>query len=145
MTPRRIIIFGMLVTMASAALWDGPVGNGAARFTAETETIARLNLEYYELDDQVVAFMQRDPVTRRLWLAGKADDFQQRELKRILDGIPAVGDVQWWRPGGGTVKGDILLPLLLEVELAALAAFAFGLMLTYLVALRRRATAWSRF
>lgn len=135
---------GMLVTMGAAALWHGPIGNGATRFTAETETIARLNLEYYEMDDQVVAMMQRGPVTRRLWLAGTADDFQQRELKRILDGIPAVGDVQWWRPGGGTVKGEPLLPLIFEVELAALTAFAFGLMLTYLVALRRRATAWSR-
>ncbi|MBB3764582.1 hypothetical protein [Sphingomicrobium lutaoense] len=140
----RPAILGIAIVMAFAALWHGPLGNAAQRFTAETETIARLNLEYYEMDGQVAVAMERAPLTRRLWLTGRADDFQRSELVRILDGIPAVGDVQWWRPEGGTVRGDPLLPLIVEVELAALAGFGFGMIVAFLVALRRRAIRWSK-
>lgn len=143
MSPRTIIIAGIAVVMAAAALWHGPVGNAAQRFTAETETIARLNLEYYEMDADVAVAMQRGPTTRRLWLTGRADDFQREELARLLDFIPGVSDVQWWRPEGGTVRGEPLLPMIIEVELAALASFGLGIVLSYLVALRRRATRWS--
>ena len=35
-----------------------------------------------------------------------------------------------------------MMPLLLEVELMALASFAFGMLLAYLVVLRRRNRRW---
>ncbi|WP_260482777.1 hypothetical protein [Sphingomicrobium flavum] len=143
MTPRRIIIIGIAVVMATAALWHGPVGRAGERFTTETETIAQLNLIAYEMEKDVAVAMERGPMTRRLWLTGRADDFQREELARLLDYIPAVADVQWWSPEGGTVKGEPLLPMIIEVELAALAGFGLGMVLSFLVALRRRATRWS--
>lgn len=139
MRPRTIVLAGLAATAAMAALWHGPVGNGAARLTAQTEARAQFTLEIYEMDRQVRAVMQREPVTRRLWLVGTGDDFQQRELKLLLDRLPAVGDVQWWREGGGTVQGEPVLPLIAEVELAALASFALGIMIAYFHALRRHA------
>lgn len=37
------------------------------------------------------------------------------------------------------------MPLLMEAELLALAGFSVGLLLAYLVELRRRARRWNRF
>lgn len=143
MNKRGTIMAGLIAAMAAAAIWHGPVGT-ADRFAEERETIARLNLEYYEMDPQVAVAMQRGPLTRRLWLTGRADDFQRSELVRILDGIPAVADVQWWRPEGGSLRGEPVLPLIVEVELAAIAGFGFGMIVAFLVALRRRATRWNK-
>lgn len=137
MRPRTAVFAGIAATFAFAAAWHGPVGGAGARIAAEGEELTRLNLEYYEMD-QVSGWMQRGPLTRRIWLAGEADTFQRQELQRILRGLPQVSDVQWYRDGGGTVRAPIVLPLVFEAELAALSSFAIGFILTYLVALRRR-------
>lgn len=137
MTPRTSVFAGIAATFAVAALWHGPVGNAGARTLAENEALTRANLDYYDMDF-VDGWMQRGPLTRRIWLTGPADDFQQTELVRIIEGIPNVSDVQWWRDDRETVRAEIILPLVVEAELAALSAFAIGFILTYLVARRRR-------
>lgn len=138
MKARTPVFAGIAATFAFAALWHGPLGNAGARVAAEAQALTRLNLDYYKMDE-IDGWMQQAPLTRRIWLAGPANDFQEAELIRILEGIPNVSDVQWWREGGGEVEAEIVLPLVVEAELAALTSFAFGFLLTYLVALRRRA------
>lgn len=138
MTPRRAVFAGLAATIAVAALWHGPVGGAGARMASETEALARVNLDYYDMQ-AIDAWVERAPLTRRLWLAGPANDFQQAELSRILGGLPLVSDVQWWREGGGSVEAPIVLPLVVEAELAAIGSFAIGFLLSILVAMRRRA------
>lgn len=138
MTPRTAVFAGIAATFAFAALWHGPLGNAGARVMVENETLVRLNLDHYEMDF-VDGWMEREPLTRRVWLTGPADDFQRSELVRILEGLPNVSDVQWWREDQDKVRAEIVLPLVVEAELAALTSFAFGFILTYLVARRRRA------
>lgn len=137
MTPRTSVFAGIAATFAFAALWHGPVGNAGVRLAAEAEELVRLNLEHYEME-QVSGWMQREPLTRRVWLTGEADDFQRSELVRLFETLDHVSDVQWWRDDRETVRAEIVLPLVVEAELAALSAFAIGFILTYLVARRRR-------
>jgi hypothetical protein len=80
---------------------------------------------------QLQAHVQRSPLARTVILSGPADDFQRRELARIMEVVPGVANARWNNGRSG-------LPLLAEVELAALAGFGFGLLLAYLLELRRR-------
>ena len=137
--PRTLFIAGFALVLALAALWHGPLGNGAARYVAYTENVANEALVLYEMDQQVAVMNAREPVQRRLWLAGTADDFQREQLVLLLDQVPSIGDVNWWSEGGGTVRGEPMLPMIVEIELAALAAYIFGIMLAYFHALRRHA------
>lgn len=139
LAPRTLFFAGFAFVLALAALWHGPLGNGAARYVAYTESIGNQALVNWEMDGQVAVMTARDPVERRLWLAGTADDFQREQLGLILDQVPSIGDVNWWSEDGGTVRGEPMLPMIVEIELAALAAYAFGIMLAYLHALRRHA------
>lgn len=139
LAPRTLFIGGFALVLSLAALWHGPLGNGAARYVAYTESIANQALASYEMDGQVAVMNARSPVQRRLWLAGTADDFQREQLVLILDQVPSIGDVNWWSEEGGTVRGEPMLPMIVEIELAALAAYALGIMLAYVQALRRHA------
>lgn len=123
------LLAGAAASLAAAALWQGPLGGGN-RLAAEIEGTARTTLEYYEMP-QVSARLHRDPLTRRLLLAGPADDFQREELVRILREIPGVNSVSWRRSGGG-------LPLLAESFVICLIGFLLGALLAYGVGLRRR-------
>ena len=137
MKSRIVLLVSVALVVLSAALWHGPVGGAAVRYTLDTEQLVRANLEYYEMEE-ITPFMQRGPLTRRLWLAGEADDFQRPELKRIFSGLDSVGDVQWISDDGDDVKGAPLLPMIVEVELAGLAAFGVGLLFGYFAFHRRR-------
>jgi hypothetical protein len=64
-------------------------------------------------------------------LAGTADDFQRSELVRIMGAVPGVSSASWSAERGG-------LPLIAEGTIASLAGFLVGLLLAYLVELRRR-------
>lgn len=120
---------GVLAAIAAAALWHGPLG-AADQFSRRVERGARQALDYYEMT-QVTAQLQRNPLSRRLILAGKADDFQHGELVRVLDQLPGVSSVSWSGGRGG-------LPLIAEAALIAIAGFLFGMLLAYLVELHRR-------
>jgi hypothetical protein len=126
---RRIVLAcGVALVLAAAALWHGPFG-AAHRLTAQVERDARLTLKNYEMT-QVRAELHHDPLTRRVLLTGRADDFQRGGLVRIIGSIPGVSSATWSDSGG--------TPLIAEGAGASLLGFLIGLVLAYLVELRRR-------
>ena len=133
----RLNAIGIALTLACGALWHGPLGAGD-RLAAHVEADARTTLVHYEMGG-VSAHMERAPLRRRLLMAGPADDFQRAELVRLMEQLPGVTEARW-----STRHEGPMLPLLVEAELLALAGFCFGLMLAYLVELRRRSHRWDR-
>jgi hypothetical protein len=123
------IVAGAALSLAAAALWHGPLG-AADRFTAQVAGSARLTLDNYGMT-MVTAHLHRDPLTRRLLLSGHADEFQRSELARILGTLPGVSSARWTPSGGGT-------PLIAEAAALGALGFLLGLLLAYLVELRRR-------
>lgn len=126
---RLALIGGFILSFAAAGLWHGPLG-AADRFAATVERAARATLDNYEMT-QVAAHLHRGPLTRRLILSGPADDFQSSELVRIMSGLPGVSGARWSPQGGGP-------PLIAEGAAVAVLGFLLGLLLAYLVELRRR-------
>jgi hypothetical protein len=124
----RILAIGLAVAIGLAMLWHGPLG-AADRFATKVESDARLTLDNYEMW-KVTAHLHRGPLTRRLLLAGPANDLQQSELSRILGTLSGVSSARWSKAGG--------TPLILEGAGVALLGFLLGLLLAYLVELRRR-------
>jgi hypothetical protein len=123
------LLTGVLASLAAAAIWHGPLGAGE-RFSAQVDRTARQALVDYEIP-QVTAHLHRGPLSRRLLLAGHADDFQAAELVRIMSTLPGVSRAQWRSEPAGP-------PLLVEGLFAAVLGFLLGLLLAYLVELRRR-------
>ena len=126
---KMIVAIGLAASLASAALWHGPAG-AADAFSARVERSARVILDDWEMR-QVQARLGRGPLSRRLVLSGPADDFQRGELVRIMSEAPGVARATW-------SPGDRALPLIAEGVLTALVGYLLGLLLAYLVALRRR-------
>jgi hypothetical protein len=128
---RRVLALaiGAAVALIVAAAWHGPLGAGD-RLAAQIDRDARATLKYYEMD-QVSAHVHRGPLTRRVMLSGPADDFQRSELVRTMDTVPGAGSAGWSSTDGG-------VPLIAEAGIAALLGFLFGLLLAYLIELRRR-------
>jgi hypothetical protein len=120
---------GAAAAIAAAALWHGPL-DAADKLANTIERDVEATLTYYEMT-AVDVRLQRDPLTRTLALKGPADDFQRGELVRVLNTLPGVSDATW----SSSARG---LPLLVEGALAALAGYLAGLVLAYLVELRRR-------
>jgi len=120
---------GLVASLALAALWHGPLG-GADRFSAEVELGLQKTLVYYEMP-QVTAHLHHGPLTRRVLLAGPADDFQRSELVRLIDQVPGVASTSWSSDGAG-------IPLIAQGAGVAVLGFLLGLLLAYLVELRRR-------
>ena len=79
----------------------------------------------------MTARLHHGPLTRRLILAGPADEFQRSELVQIMGSLPGVSSARWSAEGGGP-------PLILEGIAIAVLGFLSGLLLAYLVELRRR-------
>ena len=115
--------------MLLAALWHGPLG-AADRFTSEVEGDARRALIHYEMP-QITAHLHHGPLTRALILSGRADDFQTTELARLFSQLPGVSRAQWTNSDAGA-------PLIVEAAGVSILGFLFGLLLAYLVELRRR-------
>ena len=123
------LAIGAALAIAAAGLWHGPLG-AADRLSTRVERGAHQALDYYEMT-KVTARLHRHPLSRQLTLAGPADDFQRGELVRVLDQLPGVSNVSWSNGSGG-------LPLIAEAALLAVIGFLVGLVLAYLVQLRRR-------
>ena len=124
-----VIMFGLIATLAWAALWHGPLG-AADRFAERVDHTSRATLDYYEMA-QVTGRLQRRPLSRDLMLSGPADDFQRGEIRRVLGDVPGVRSARWSPP-------RVRFPLLSEAAFAALAGFLAGLLLAYVVEARRR-------
>jgi len=123
------LAIGAAAALTAAALWHGPLG-AADRLTTRVERNARQVLDYYEMS-KVSAQLHRDPLTRTLVLSGPADDFQTSELVRVMSQLPGVGNARWTDKPGRP-------PLIAEAGTIAMLGFLFGLLLAYLVELRRR-------
>ena len=124
-----IIALGLAASIAAVALWHGPIG-AAGSYSARVERAARATLDDWEMS-QVEARLGRGPLSRQLILSGPADDFQRGELVRIMSELPGVGRATW-------SPEDRALPLIAEAALTALVGYLLGLLLAFLVALRRR-------
>lgn len=128
---------GIAAALLIAWIWHGPIGT-SDRFVSRVEGETRRVLADWEMPT-VRAVVARDPVKRTLILSGPADEFQRAELVRILNYVPGVGNVRW-----ANSPQTFTPPLLVEAELAALISFGIGLVLAYLLELRRRSRAqWS--
>lgn len=94
---RRLLLgAGSVAALVLAALWHGPGGAGDG-LSRTLERSARIALRKYEMD-RVSVRIEQEPLRRNLVLSGPADDFQQRELVRILGALPGVSSVRWDRP-----------------------------------------------
>jgi hypothetical protein len=124
-----LLAAGSLLSIAAAALWHGPFG-AAHRFTTGVERIARQALVDYDAPAGITAQVHHGPLTRDLILSGPANDFQRAEAARLLGQIPGVSRAVWTPRVG--------VPLIGEGAAVALAGFLLGLLLAYLVELRRR-------
>lgn len=120
---------GLVLSLGLAALWHGPFG-GAGGFEAKVQRDIQKTLVYYEMT-QVTGHLHHGPLTRHVNLSGAADDFQRESLVRFMNQIPGVRDTSWSSDEGG-------LPLIVEGFAVAVLGFLFGLLLAYLVELRRR-------
>jgi hypothetical protein len=119
---------GAVAMLGAALLWHGPLG-GAGRLVASIEPLARKTLVYYEMGE-VQAQLQRGLLSRKMLLSGPADDFQRREIVRIMSDIPGVSAASWTRGGG--------LPLILEGSVVGLLGYLVGCLLAYGASLHRR-------
>jgi hypothetical protein len=124
-----LLVIAAVLTLAGAAVWHGPLGAGD-RLASSVDAAARAALIDWEMP-QVQAHLHRGPLTRRLMLSGPADDFQRGQLVVILDQIPGVSRATWSSDAVGT-------PLIVEALLTSVMGFLAGLLLAYLVELRRR-------
>jgi hypothetical protein len=122
------LVAGLLLAAAGAALWHGPAG-AADRFSANVEKSAHDTVVAWEMG-QVQTHLHHGPITRRLDLSGTADDFQRSELVRILSDLPGVSRATW--------SGSAGMPLIVEALLVSALGFVVGLILAYVVELRRR-------
>ena len=126
----RLLGAGAVAMLAVVFLWHAPFG-GADRLAGKVEKIARDTLVYYEVP-QVQARLQRRPMTRKMLLSGPADEFQRREIIRIVTQIPGVASASWSRRGG--------IPLLAEGAVIGLLGYLLGCLLAYGASLHRRNT-----
>ena len=126
---KAFLLIGCAASLILAALWHGPLG-AANRFTAEVEREVRATLIYYRIP-QVSGHLHRKPLTRRIFLSGPADDFQRSELLGIVAELPGVESVTWSQHGAG-------VPLIIEGAGAGLLGFLLGLIIAYVLELRRR-------
>ena len=138
MTRNGILALGAAVTLAAVAIDAGPLGANRS-IANRIETFARQQLDHDEMS-AVTAKVADAPLRRRLLLAGPADDFQRAEMVGRMEALPGVSEARWNKR-----HGLFPLPMLIEAALMALAAYAAGAILSYLVALRRRANALDRY
>jgi len=133
---QRIIAFvaGAAAAIALTALWHGPLGAGD-RLATTLQTNVRNLLVAFEVP-QFRSEVERNPIRRTILLSGPADDFQRQLTVQVLNDTPGVAAARWTGTSGGSS-----LPVLAEVTLASLVAFGLGLLLSYLLELRRRSRA----
>jgi hypothetical protein len=121
-------IIGVLLAVGIAALWHGP-GGAADSFSLKVERTIREALVNNEIPE-VSGHLHRNPLSRRVMLSGPADDFQRREVVKLMHVVPGVESASW--------SGGEGVPLIAEGAAAAALGFLLGLLVAYLVELRRR-------
>ena len=131
--PRRwrltVVGIGLVLAIAASVVWHGPLG-AADRFTSRVERIARQVLVDFDAPAGMTVRIHHDPLTRQLVLSGPADNFQRDEAARLLSQIPGVSRAIW--------TPAIAIPLIGEGAIASVLGFLCGLLIAYLLELRRR-------
>ncbi len=133
----RTLAAALIVTLILAIAVHGPIGR-SDRFAAQVEREARAVLVRFEVGF-VDARLARGPLRRELQLSGPADDFQRRELVRMFSELRGVQSARWVTPAAAGSGWRFPLPLAIEIAVLALTGFAAGLIIAYLIDLRRRA------
>ena len=133
-----IVMLGLVAVIAIALLSSGPLG-AADRLTFLVERDARTTLTHYEMG-QVDASLERSPLRRRLVMVGPADDFQRTELVRMMEELPGVEEARW-----NHHRALLPLPLFMEAMLLAFVGYLVGLVLAYIVELRRRSHGYDQY
>ena len=129
---------GVAGLLAAVALWHGPLGGGD-RFARLIETAVAAELEWLEMS-AISGQLERSPLRRTLVLSGPANSFQQEGFFRALRPIRGLAALRWQDQRAS----EFVLPLLAEVTLLSLIAFALGLFFSFIVEIRRRVNAeWS--
>ena len=123
------LAIGAAAAIVIAVLWHGPFG-AADRYVAQVERTVRQTIVFNEIQ-WVTGHVHHGPLTRRVILSGRADDFQRSELARMIGELPGVSSAQWTPQPGG-------VPLIIEGAVIAILGFLFGLLVAYLRELRRR-------
>ena len=136
---RRILLAGLAAALVLCAFWHW--ATAANRFVAFVEQAGSAELRHQEMTT-VTAKLERGPLRRTFLLDGPADPFQRGELVRIMGSIPGAATARWSNPPLG---GRAILPLIAEAEIMAVIGFLFGLLLAYLLELRRRSNAQWRW
>ena len=137
MPPVLKAIIGLLVALAAAWIWHGPLGYGE-RLIGRLEMEARAKVAETELPGIVVS-LPRDPLARTARLSGPANALQREGLgsqKGVSDhvrDVEGISNVRWADEPGGRI-----VPLLLETWLLAALAYFIGLGLGWLLWGRRR-------
>ena len=130
---------GLLLALAVAWIWHGPLGHGD-RLIDRLEGEAKTEIAKAELPG-INVILSRDPLARAATLSGPANDLQREGLgsqKGVSDyvrDVDGISDVRWTDEPDSERR---IMPLLLEF--LALAAFAYliGLGLGWLLWGRRR-------
>lgn len=134
----KTLWLGLTALLAGVALWHGPLGGGS-RFAGLVEGAVAKELEWLEVPG-ITGRLERSPLSRTLVLAGAANDFQQEGFFRALRPVKGISKIRW----EGQQASGFTLPLLAEVTLLSLIAFALGLFFSFIVEIRRRVNAeWS--
>jgi hypothetical protein len=139
MPPILKAILGLLLTLAVAWIWHGPLGHGE-RLIGGLETQAREGVAKAELPGIAVR-LSRDPLARVATLSGPANDLQREGLgsqKGVSDyvrDVEGMSDVRWADEPDSDGK---VVPLLAETLALAAVAYLIGLGLGWLLWGRRR-------
>ena len=134
---RAALTAGVAITLTIALLWH--FAGTVDRFADRVETRARTLLVDFEMQ-AVAVTIDRHPLRRQVALAGPADDFQRGELVKLMELLPGISQAHWEQD-----RNSWPLPLVVEACLLSLFGFLLGLLLAYLVELRRRANAHWRW
>ncbi|MEO6434055.1 MAG: hypothetical protein ABIO29_08795 [Sphingomicrobium sp.] len=128
---QRNLAFGTagLAAIAGFLLWSGPFG-AADRFINAVETPIRQMLVHYEMS-QVRAELRHAPLRRQIFYRGPADEVQRTELVRMAEESPGIASATW----SPKVRA---IPIVVEGAAVALLGLLLGLLIAYLLDVRRR-------
>jgi hypothetical protein len=139
MPPVLKATIGLLLALAAAWIWHGPLGHGE-RLIDRLEAEAKAQVAKAELPGISVS-LSRDPLARVATLSGAANDLQREGLgsqKGVSDyarDVDGISRVRWADEPAG---GRRITPLLLETLALAALAYLVGLGLGWLLWGRRR-------
>ena len=139
MPPLVKALLGLLLALAAAWIWHGPLGNGE-RLISGLEAQAAANIAKAELPGIAVR-LSRDPLARVATLSGAANDLQREGLgsqKGVSDYARDVEGIALVRWADESRDGARVMPLLLEFLALAAIAYLVGLGLGWLLWGRRR-------